>query len=96
MLSQNFSAGNGFIHKTELMELNNKIAVVTGVSKGVGLEVVKLLVEKGTIVAGWGRNKPAFDHPKFHFFTCDVAVEEQVENAFQARKVGRWRGTQIH
>jgi short-subunit dehydrogenase len=83
MVSQNFSVGNGFIHKTELMELNNKIAVVTGVSKGVGLEVVKLLVEKGTIVAGWGRNKPAFDHPNFHFFTCDVAVEEQVENAYQ-------------
>lgn len=34
------------------MELKNKIAVVTGVSKGVGLEIVKKLLEKGTIVAG--------------------------------------------
>ena len=28
------------------MELKNKVAVVTGVSKGIGLEVVKLLLEK--------------------------------------------------
>ena len=69
--------------KNEAMELNNKIAVVTGVSKGVGLEVVNLLLEKGTIVAGWGRNKPDLSHPNFHFFSCDVAVEEQVEKAYQ-------------
>ena len=29
------------------MELKNKVAVVTGVSKGLGLEIVKLLLEKG-------------------------------------------------
>jgi len=69
--------------KEESMELNNKIAVVTGVSKGIGLELVKLLLEKGTIVAGWGRNKPDLAHGNFHFFTCDVSKEESVENAFQ-------------
>lgn len=66
------------------MELNNKIAVVTGVSKGIGLEVVKLLLEKGTTVAGWGRTKPEFFHENFHFFACDVSVEEQVEKAYLA------------
>jgi short-subunit dehydrogenase len=66
------------------MELKNKIAVVTGVSKGVGLEVVKQLLEKGTIVAGWGRTAPDLKHANFHFFVCDVAVEEQVEKAFLA------------
>ena len=65
------------------MELKNKLAVVTGVSKGIGLEVVKLLLEKGSVVAGWGRTAPAFHHPNFHFFTCDVAVEESVEKAYQ-------------
>ncbi len=65
------------------MELKNTIAVVTGVSKGIGLELVKLLLEKGTIVAGWGRNKPELSHPNFHFFSCDVAVEDQVEKAYQ-------------
>ena len=66
------------------MELNQKLAVVTGVSKGLGLEVVKLLLDKGTVVAGWGRNQPSFTHPNFHFFSCDVAEEEQVEQAYQA------------
>ncbi len=66
------------------MELKNKIAVVTGVSKGVGLEVVKQLLEKGTIVAGWGRTAPELKHENFHFFACDVAVEDQVEKAYAA------------
>lgn len=65
------------------MELKDKIAVVTGVSKGVGLEVVKQLLEKGTTVAGWGRTAPDFTHSNFHFFTCDVSKEDSVEEAFQ-------------
>ncbi len=72
------------------MELKNKIAVVTGVSKGIGLELVKLLLEKGVVVAGWGRTAPDLDHADFHFFTCDVSKEESVENAFQetTKKLG--------
>lgn len=66
------------------MELKNKIAVVTGVSKGIGLELVKLLLERGTIVAGWGRTKPELVHKNFHFFACDVSLEEQVEKAYLA------------
>jgi short-subunit dehydrogenase len=65
------------------MKLDQQIAVVTGVSKGVGLEVVKLLVEKGVTVAGWGRTAPDFTHPNFHFFGCDVSIEDQVEKAYQ-------------
>lgn len=65
------------------MQLSNQIAVVTGVSKGIGLEVVKLLIEKGTVVAGWGRNAPDFLHDNFYFFTCDVSDEDSVESAFQ-------------
>ncbi len=66
------------------MELKNQIAVVTGVSKGIGLEVVKLLVEKNVVVAGWGRTSPDFTHENFHFFTCDVAKEDSVEQAYLA------------
>jgi short-subunit dehydrogenase len=64
------------------MELKNKIAVVTGVSKGIGLELVKLLLEKGVIVAGWGRSEPELSHQNFHFFRCDVSQEDQVERAY--------------
>ncbi len=65
------------------MNLDKKIAVVTGVSKGIGFEIVKLLLDNGTIVAGWGRSAPSFQHENFHFFACDVSVEDQVEKAFQ-------------
>lgn len=65
------------------MELKNKLAIVTGVSKGIGLEVVKILLDKGVTVAGWGRNQPDLSHSNFHFFTCDVAKEESVESAYQ-------------
>ena len=61
------------------MNLKNQIAVVTGVSKGIGLELVKLLVDKGTTVAGWGRTAPKFEHANFHFFKCDVSDENSVE-----------------
>lgn len=68
------------------MEIKDKVAIVTGVSKGIGLEVVKILLEKGVIVAGWGRNQPDIAHSNFHFFSCDVAKEESVEEAFQETK----------
>ncbi|WP_162426560.1 SDR family oxidoreductase [Pontibacter pudoricolor] len=64
------------------MELQGKIAVVTGVSKGIGLSTVEALLEKGAIVAGWGRNAPELQHPNFHFFECDVRYAESVQNAF--------------
>jgi len=64
------------------MELKNQIAVVTGVSKGIGLELVKILLEKEVTVAGWGRNAPDLSHENFHFFTCDVSKEEAVEKAY--------------
>lgn len=66
------------------MDIKNKKAVVTGVSKGIGLEVVKLLLDKGVQVAGWGRSKPELDHPDFHFFPCDVSDESAVSDAYQA------------
>jgi len=65
------------------MDLKNKVAIVTGVSKGIGLEVVKILLDKGVTVAGWGRNQPDLNQANFHFFTCDVAKEESVESAYQ-------------
>ncbi len=64
------------------MDLKGKVAVVTGVSKGIGLETVKQLLDKGCIVAGWGRSKPTLNHPNFHFFTCDVASQSSVEKVY--------------
>ncbi|MBC5773630.1 SDR family NAD(P)-dependent oxidoreductase [Pontibacter sp. KCTC 32443] len=64
------------------MELQGKIAVVTGVSKGIGFSTVQALLDKGAIVAGWGRTAPELQHQNFHFFECDVRYPDSVQNAF--------------
>ena len=64
------------------MDLKDKIAVVTGVSKGIGLATVKALLERGAKVMGWGRNSPTLDHPKFDFIQTDVTRHQSVEEAF--------------
>jgi short-subunit dehydrogenase len=57
--------------------------IITGVSKGIGLATVQLLNQQGYRVAGWGRSAPAYTHPDFHFFSCDVSDFAQVEAAWQ-------------
>lgn len=64
------------------MNLKGKIAVVTGVSKGIGLATVQVLLDKGMQVAGWGRTAPDLQHPNFHFYECDVRFNESVQAAF--------------
>lgn len=72
------------------MEIKGKVAVVTGVSKGIGLEVCKQLLDGGAIVAGLGRTAPALDHTDFHFFATDVSSWEAVQAAAKetAEKLG--------
>ncbi len=64
------------------MDLNGKIAVVTGASRGIGLATVHALLEKGANVAGWGRKAPDLPHENFHFFDCDIRKAEAVQQAY--------------
>jgi NADP-dependent 3-hydroxy acid dehydrogenase YdfG len=65
------------------MDLTGKVAILTGVSKGIGRATAEALLAKGAIVAGWGRTKPAdLNHEHFHFFECDVRKQLSVQAAF--------------
>lgn len=66
------------------MDIQGKVAIVTGVSKGIGLETVKQLLEGGAIVAGWGRTEPKLDDPNFHFFKTDVSDWDNVQASYKA------------
>ena len=68
------------------MELNGKLAIVTGVSKGIGLETVKTLLEAGMYVAGWGRTDNKIDHKNYHFFKTDVSDWKNVQASYAATK----------
>jgi NADP-dependent 3-hydroxy acid dehydrogenase YdfG len=63
------------------MEVKNKIAVVTGVSKGIGFAVAQTLLQQGAIVFGLGRNNQ-LTHDNYTFIECDVKNPVSVEQAF--------------
>jgi NAD(P)-dependent dehydrogenase (short-subunit alcohol dehydrogenase family) len=65
------------------MELQNRTAIVTGVSKGIGKNVVLQLLERGAKVAGWGMNEPKYTHENFRFIRADVRKMESVAEAFR-------------
>ncbi|XP_013114829.2 farnesol dehydrogenase [Stomoxys calcitrans] len=71
----------------------NKIAVVTGASAGIGAATCKALVEKGMIVVGLARRLEKMENQtrllieeqyrkNFHSYKCDVGNEESVKEAF--------------
>lgn len=74
--------------------LKGRKAIVTGVSKGIGLEIVKQLLEAGVEVIGWGRTRPALTHTAFHFVSVDVADFSSVEAAYAQTQV--LVGDEIH
>ena len=63
------------------MELKNKVAVVTGVSRGIGKASVEALLNQGVKVAGWGLRKPDYTYTDFHFIHCNVKDPTSVESA---------------
>jgi NADP-dependent 3-hydroxy acid dehydrogenase YdfG len=69
------------------MELKDKIAVVTGVSKGIGYSICSELLHEGCVVYGLGRNNPEFKNENFHFIQTDVRDISSVNKAFEIIRV---------
>lgn len=65
------------------MELKNKVAVVTGVSKGIGAALCRQLLENGCRVYGLGRNNCEETDASFTFIHTDVRNNAEVEQAFK-------------
>ena len=71
-----------FVRNTNIMDIKDKIAIVTGSSKGIGLETVKILLENGAKVAGWSRSETEINHPNFVNISADVQNFESVQKAY--------------
>lgn len=76
------------------MEIKDKVAIVTGASKGIGLATCQLLLDNGMKVAGWSRSMPDINNPNFRFFQVDVSDEEQVKEAYLKTKAAF--GNDVH
>ncbi len=74
--------------------MNNKIALVTGGTSGIGKEIVKELLDKGCIVITCYHNNESlanetekeFNNDNLLIIKCDVSNEKEVVNMFNAIK----------
>jgi len=70
------------------MNLQDKVAVVTGASSGIGLELARALTSEGARVFGLSRSTDKLQQIRqelgdgFHPVTCDVRDENAVKTAF--------------
>lgn len=62
--------------------LNNKIAVITGGTEGIGYEISRIFAEEGAIVYACARNEKQFDDTNIKYRYCDVSSSESCENLF--------------
>ena len=65
------------------MNLKDKVAIVTGSSKGIGFATVQILLENGVKVVGWSRSKTEIEHPNFLNIQMDIRAIKAVENAYK-------------
>lgn len=76
------------------MDLQNKTAIVTGVSKGIGKALVLQLLNKGCKVAGLGQTQPDYTHENFIFIKTDVRQYSIFEAS--VKQVQQRFGSNIH
>ncbi len=66
--------------------MKQKTIIITGVSKGIGLETVKVFLSNNWLVIGLGRKKPEISHSNFLFIPCEISNYSSVEIAVKTAK----------
>lgn len=61
----------------------NKVALITGTSRGVGFEIAELLEENGFTVYGTIRNVPPKTEKEIHFLKVDLFNKSSIQMAVQ-------------
>ena len=63
--------------------MDDKFALITGTSSGLGFEMAQFLLEEGYTVIGVSRRGTALDNPQFIDILCDIKDEASVEEMYQ-------------
>jgi 3-oxoacyl-[acyl-carrier protein] reductase len=68
---------------------SNKIVLITGTSRGVGLEIMKYFINKNAIVIGISKGKNEhFKHTNYHHFSLDLSQPESIIDFFR-QEIGK-------
>lgn len=62
--------------------MDNKVAIVTGTSSGLGLASAQLLLERGFTVYGGSRSESSLSHENFIEFELDITQENSLRHFF--------------
>ncbi|MCO8164953.1 SDR family oxidoreductase [Pseudomonas sp. 21LCFQ010] len=65
------------------MPENAPIALVTGVSSGIGEAIASRLLDDGWQVIGLSRSRPALEHPQLRWVAADMADNQALEHALE-------------
>jgi 3-oxoacyl-[acyl-carrier protein] reductase len=66
----------------------DKVVLVTGASRGVGLEIVQHFLGHGATVIGLSRGASELKHGSYHHFSVDIGNAEDVVNCFR-KEIGK-------
>jgi 3-oxoacyl-[acyl-carrier protein] reductase len=61
----------------------NKIVLVTGASRGVGLEITKHFIKNGATVIGLSKGTSNFQHKQYKHFSVDIGDATSIINCFK-------------
>ena len=60
----------------------NKVILVTGSSKGIGLEIAQYFLSRDSVVIGLSRSIPATQHENYHHFSVDLGDPKAIADCF--------------
>ena len=66
----------------------DKVVLVTGASRGVGLEITKHFINHGATVIGLSRGESTFSHEQYKHFAVELGDPEAISNCFR-KEIGK-------
>lgn len=73
----------------------NKIVLVTGSSRGVGLAVAEYFLKHEAIVIGISKGGPKIEHQKYHHFSIDIGDSASVVTCFSTQIAKKFKQLDI-